>query len=336
MTARARVLSLTLVAAGIAVAVVVAVALGQRGPTGAAPDPSASLPAGAPPLALDLGLRTDREAADLREASQLYDQSVGLDEKQPARARALRARARVLFARHTSLDARIGKAFAAWPDGTEDAIERLAGLHARSAVVQLHLGIARIWAGRAGSDDALHTAADLAPDTQVAVTAGNLLFPDYLPNLPRFVPAEAAPVAIDRLAPAAQVDALRRLWRAGNRVGGLYYGIALQRLGRSLSARRAFAAVARRFPSDPEALTAAAVGRFDKENPSAAFSRLGPLGRRFPHAGTVRFHLGLLLLWSKQLGAARTQFRRAIAAEPASEAARQARRYLDTLAAASR
>ena len=47
----------------------------------------------------------------------------------------------------------------------------------------------------------------------------------------------------------------------------------------------------------PDAQVAAAVVRFDKTRPVLAFSRLGPLTRRFPHASTVRFHLGLLLLW---------------------------------------
>lgn len=334
MAPRARILVLTALAAGVAVAIAVGVAVGQRGPSGVAPDPAQALPQGAPPLALDLGLRTDAEAVALGRASRLYDRSIELDDEQPAQARALRAQSAAVFAGRSSLEARIGKAFAAWPDDTVDAMERLAGLHGRSAVVQLHLGIVRIWAGRAGSEDALHAAVDLAPDTQVAVTAGNLLFPDYLPNLPRFVPSEPAPAGIEPLAPQAQIDALRRLWQQGDRVGGLYYGISLQRLGRARSATRAFQAVARRYPGDAEALAADAVGRFDKENPSAAFSRLGPLARRFPNAATVRFHLGLLLLWSKQFDEARTQLRKAIAAEPDSEMARQADRYLDTLAAA--
>jgi tetratricopeptide (TPR) repeat protein len=331
VTPRARVLSLTALAAGVAVAVVLAVALGQRGPTGQAPDPSASLPKGAPPLALDLGLRADPEAVALRRAAGLYDRSVGLDETEPEAARRLRAQAGAIFARYTSLDARLGKAFAAWPTGTEDAVERLAGLHGRSAVVQLHLGIARLWVGRAGSEDALHTAVELAPDTQVAVTAGNLLFPDYLRDLPRFVPVEQLSGGIDELSAPAQVETLRARWRKGDRVGGLYYGIALQRLGRTLSARRVFADVARRHPGDVEAQVADAVGRFDKENPAAAFSRLGPLSRTFPKAATVRFHLGLLLVWSKQLKPAVKQFRQAIALEPGSVLATQAQRYVDAL-----
>ena len=76
------------------------------------------------------------------------------------------------------------------------------------------------------------------------------------------------------------------------------------------------------------------MGRFDKSRPAESFSRLGPLTRRFPEAATVRFHLGLLLLWSGEVGAARTQLTRATAVEPGSPLARQARRYLDELKSA--
>ena len=60
-----------------------------------------------------------------------------------------------------------------------------------------------------------------------------------------------------------------------------------------------------------EPLVADAVGRFDKEHPERAFSRLGPLGRRFPRAATVRFHLGLLLLWIGDVEGAKVQLQRA-------------------------
>ena len=56
----------------------------------------------------------------------------------------------------------------------------------------------------------------------------------------------------------------------------LLYGAALLRLGRTVSAEREFAAAAALAPHDADAQVAAAVGRFDKANPSLAFSRLGP------------------------------------------------------------
>ena len=72
----------------------------------------------------------------------------------------------------------------------------------------------------------------------------------------------------------------------------------VQRLGRPVSARRPFDAAARPCAERPaRRSSAAAVGRFEKERPAAAFSRLGPLtaGSRVPRpcASTS----GSLLLW---------------------------------------
>ena len=92
--------------------------------------------------------------------------------------------------------------------------------------------------------------------------------------------------------------------------------------------------LARSSPADAEAQVAAAVARFDKAAPAKAFSRLGPLSERFPRAATVRFHLGLLLLWSGEVKEARRQLRLARAAQPGSPLAREAKRYLVELAAA--
>src|ERR671934_11997 len=86
-------------------------------------------------------------------------------------------------------------------------------------------------------------------------------------------------------------------------------GVALQRLERPVSAERQYAAAAALAPNEPEAQVAAAVGLFDKERPSLAFSRLGPLSKTFPHAQTVRFHLGLLLLWIGQVDQAKQELR---------------------------
>ena len=113
--------------------------------------------------------------------------------------------------------------------------------------------------------------------------------------------------------------------------GRLLYGIALQGLGRPVSARRAFAEARELAPNDVDALVADAVGRYDKGNPSASFSRLGPLSRRFPDAATVRFHLGLLLLWQKNLKEATRQLELARAAEPGSKIAGEAKRFLDAV-----
>ena len=63
-----------------------------------------------------------------------------------------------------------------------------------------------------------------------------------------------------------------------------------------------------------------------------AFSRLGPLTGVFPRAAVVRFHLGLLLLWSGRRQKAVEQLRLAAAEEPGSPYAQDARRLLARLA----
>ena len=111
----------------------------------------------------------------------------------------------------------------------------------------------------------------------------------------------------------------------------LLFGVALQRLGKQVSAERVYAEAARRAPTDPEARVAAAVGLFDKARPATAFSKLAPLTRTFPHAATVRFHLGLLLLWSGQVKEARRQLELVSTVEPASPLRGIARQYLAEL-----
>jgi Flp pilus assembly protein TadD len=73
------------------------------------------------------------------------------------------------------------------------------------------------------------------------------------------------------------------------------------------------------------------VGQFDKGAPAAAFGRLGPLTRRFPREPTVRFHLGVLLLWTGRIETAERQFRLASRVKPRSPLAREAARYLETI-----
>jgi tetratricopeptide (TPR) repeat protein len=268
-------------------------------------------------LTLELGVRADEEAVALRRASRLY-----ADGKRSEAARA--------FARFDSLEARVGQAFASWPDGTVDRLNRLAGLHPQRAVVQLNLGVALFWSGLAGSEDAWRAAVASEPDTPYSIAAGNLLHPEYARGIPIFVTTAPLPKGLDDLAPAAQLAVLRRGANASVE-GTLLYGVALQRLGRQQSARRVFAAAARQAPQNVEAQVAAAVGRFDKARPAEAFSTLGPLTRTFPNSSTVRFHLGLLLLWSGEVREAKSQLLRATRAEPGSPLAQEADRYLDEL-----
>ena len=273
---------------------------------------------GHPPLSLDLGVRTDAEAQALRRAATLYGQ------KQYAAAGRI-------FARHRSVEARIGEAFSRWPDGSLADLERLGGAYPGKGVVQLNLGLARFWAARGDAAAAWRRVVERDPDTPYAITAGTLLHPDFARGVPIFVPAEPFPPEVSRLSPPKQLTTLRVRARRST-ADALRYGVALQRLGHAVSAERIYARAARQAPNDAEAQTAAAVGRFSKDDPSRAFSRLGPLTRRFPRQPTVRFHLGLLLLWSGQVDEARRQLRLARAADPSSPMAREAQRLLTGIA----
>ena len=251
-----------------------------------------------PPLVLDLGVRTDPEAKALRRAAAQYE-------------RGRRRQAAAIFARYPSVEAQVGAALSAWPDG----FQRLQADRPRQRGQRRGAARARPGAvlARAGSPrpSAPGGCARLAePDSLYAVRAGDFLHPELpVPGLPTFVPSFASPAALKRLSPPEQYAFLRRRAEDGDTRDHLLFGAALQRLGRPVSARREFERAAALSPNDPDALTAVAVGHFDKDRPAQAFSRLGPLTRRFPRAATVRFHLGLLLVWMGSVEDAKRQFR---------------------------
>jgi len=314
VTARARIYTTVgAVALAAAGAVAAAIVLSSGGNGRAAPAPGLR---GRPPLELDLGIRADPEAVALRRAAALYG-----DGKVAAAA--------PIFARYRSLEAEVGSAMAAWPDGTLERLGRLAAGHPHSSVVALNLGIALFWAGRKQAALAAWRQAKRADrDTLSAVRADDHLHPGYNRGLPTFVPSFSPPASLFRLAPARQLAVLAR----GKTVHArLLYGVALQRLGRPLSAERAFARAAALAPGDVEAQVAAAVGRFDKDHPERAFSRLGPLTQQFPQASTVRFHLGLLLLWLGEVQAGTRQLRLARAEGPDTPLGREAALFLQKL-----
>jgi tetratricopeptide (TPR) repeat protein len=309
---RSRVYAVVGIAAAAAIGTVAAVVVVSGGDGRAAPEATLE---GTPPLELDLGLRTDAEARALRRAAALYGH--GRPEA-----------AATIFDRYHSTQAQVGAAFAAWPGGTLERLGDLAAAHPHSALVQLHLGWALYWSRQTGKAiTAWRTAKKARPDSLSAVRADDVLHPRYNVGRPTFVPSFGAPSLGSRddrarLAElAARRDVHDRIW----------YGVWLQRLGRPLSAERVFADAARRAPEDPDAQVAAAVGRFDKDHPERAFSRLGPLTKRFPHAATVRFHLGLLLLWLGEVKAGRRQLRLAEKVEPGAPLALEAAEFLKKL-----
>jgi tetratricopeptide (TPR) repeat protein len=317
MTARTRTLALVAAASLAAAGVTVGVTLATRSNP---PKPVELKPrSGFPPLYLDLGVRADAAAQAIRRGSALYEQG-------------RHAAALQVFGRLPELEAQIGAALAGWPRGSIQRLQALAASHPRRAVVWLNLGIAEFWAGDgAAALAAWRDAVRVEPDSPAAVSADSFLHPQYAPNLPFFVPTFALPAALERLAPGRQLAALARRARGGGAHDRLLYGIALQRLGRPLSARREFAAAARIAPGDADAQVAAAVGAFTKSDPTRAFGQLGPLTARFPRAATVRFHLGELLLWTRQLQKARKQFQLAFREAPQSQIGTEAKLFLDRL-----
>jgi tetratricopeptide (TPR) repeat protein len=207
----------------------------------------------------------------------------------------------------------VREALRAWPAGTVRRLRILAARYPHSALVRLELGLALAFSGQnADATRAWREAERAQPDSASAVRAQDLRHPGTPPGLPPFVPSFV------RATTSVQARLLR--------------GAAFQQALRPISAEREFAAAAQAAPRDPAALTAAAVGLYDKDRPALAFSRLGPLARRFPRAQTVRFHLGLLLIYFGDVRRARRELAAARAAGPRTRLGRRA----DTLLEAGR
>jgi tetratricopeptide (TPR) repeat protein len=281
---------------------------------------------GAPGLELSVLLRNDAEARGLRQAERSYDggnraaaraQFTSLLEKDP-----------------DSLEAAVGAAIAAWPDTTVLRLRQLADGHPGSALVHLHLGLA-LYA--AGDDRAAAAqwgqALQVEPDTPSALRAEDLLHPDMAPGRPYFYPSFAPTLDLGKQSAADQLEALRRQAAKGGVKANLLYGVALERVGRSVSARKAFGRALEVDPESLDAQVAEAVGRFDKAAPAEAFSRLGPLAEAHPRSALVRFHLGLLLLWIRDVQEARKQLQRAVDANRGGFYGKEARMLLSRLEA---
>jgi hypothetical protein len=288
MSPRARVYAVVALAAGATVAAVVGVTLWQtRGES-----TGTTARKGVPPLELSV-------SGPLARAAKLYTAGQ-------------RAQAATIFGRYDTLPAQIGLAFSRWPDHSLDTVKRLVAANPRSALAELHLGLAYFWAGRdADAAASWRRAASVGPDTTYAISALDLLHPNVAPGLPPIVADLAA------VAPVARAHLSR--------------GIAFWDGWRTLSARRELAAAAAAAPRDPVVRTAAAVATFSPARPLAPFPLLGPLTATFPKAAVVRLHLGLLLLWTRQVKKGDDQLRLAIAAAPGSVYAATAQQVLNAL-----
>jgi Flp pilus assembly protein TadD len=317
MTPRARVAAIVAAAACVAAGAVVGMTLLQtRGETTTAPGAVTKPRAGIPPLFLDFGVRDDAEVRDLSRAADLL-------------AKKRVAAARTIFARYHSLPAEIGTAFANWPGGGLDTLKRLAGQNPQSPLAAFNLGFAYLWSGRvADAETTWRRVVTNFPDSPESVQAENLLYPRYAKDLPFLVLPVTLPSAPTR---AAQLHELETAARRPDEAAKLRYGLALWQLWRRVSAERQFAAAAKLAPRDPAARAAAAVALFTKRAPVRAFSRLGPLTGVFPRSAAVRFHLGVLLVWTGEAKKGLAQLRLAVADEPDSLYGREAKRLLIAL-----
>jgi tetratricopeptide (TPR) repeat protein len=278
----------------------------------------------APPLELGIVVRDDALARSLRAAEELYD---------AGRREAARRRFEELLAEHpNSTEAAVGAAIASWPEGTLRRLQGLVAERPSSGVARLHLGLALLADGReAAAADEWRQVGARDADSPAALRAEDLLHPEAAPGRPPFVWPLARQPGLAGLSPARQLAELERRAQAGGAGDWLRYGIALQRVGRPVSARRAFARAVELAPDDLDAQVAAAVGRFDKDDPSQMFSRLGPLSQRNPRAAVVRYHLGLGLTWIGAVEEARRQLRLAAEAEPQGFYGREAERLLSRI-----
>jgi tetratricopeptide (TPR) repeat protein len=300
----------------VAAAVVAGVALIGRGDGSPGQKP--------PVLELSVLLGDDSEAQALRAAERSYDSG---------RTDDARAQFAALLRDHPeSLEAAVGAAVSAWPDGTLERLRELEASHPDSALVHLHLGLALYAEGQ--QDEAAaewREAVEVEPDSQSAVRAGDVLHPDMAPGLPSFFTTLEPPPGLTGKSPQEQLDGFEAAARGGGADQWILYGAALQRVGKPISARAAFDRALEIAPDRLDAKVAAAVGRFDKDDPSAAFSRLGPLARDNPDSALVRFHLGVLLLWIRDVQDARAQLEKAAATMPVSLYSREAKSLLSRL-----
>jgi tetratricopeptide (TPR) repeat protein len=305
VSARTRVRLVVALIAVVAAGVAVASGLLLGGEESAAGEP--------PPL--ELGVASDQpQARALVAAERAYEGG--------RTAEARRRFETILGTNPSSIPAAVGAAVASWPAGTVERLRDLAREHPNSALVRLHLGLALFAEGaREEAESEWLEAEEGEPDTPAALRAEDLLHPEMAPGRPFFFPS--------RDVVGADLAELERRAESGEVLDLLAYGVALQRVGRPVSAQTAFDNALEGDPRSLEAQVAAAVGRFDKDAPEEAFSRLGPLARDHPEAAVVRFHLGLLLLWIRAVDEARRQLE--LAAEGEGFYAREAQRLLERL-----
>jgi tetratricopeptide (TPR) repeat protein len=201
--------------------------------------------------------------------------------------------------------AAVRSALALPPKQAAHALEQTALRNPRDAVVQFNFGTVLFCAGYlSDADSAFRQAKKAGYDTYYEIQSDSILHPQYFQQgYPIFELVGDMPLLVQ--------------------------GQLMQRRGRQHSAEKLYARAARLHPNDDQAQVAAAVGRFDEDNLSASFSRLGPLVKRFPQSQSVRFHLGLLLAWTGQRAQAVKEFELARSLGPKTQLGKEAGAFLN-------
>jgi predicted Zn-dependent protease len=200
--------------------------------------------------------------------------------------------------------AAVQRALKKGPKQAARALEALAAEQPKDPVVQFNYATALYCGGFANDAVRAYRKAKAdGRDTRYRIAVDNLLHPQYITGgYPPFVYTGDQALLVE--------------------------GQVAQRTFHQETAERLWARAAKQHPDDPDAQVAAAVGRFDMDNLSASFSRLGPLVKRFPKSQTVRFHLGLLLAWTAQGKQARVELRLARDLAPTTVMGKTAARLL--------
>jgi tetratricopeptide (TPR) repeat protein len=203
--------------------------------------------------------------------------------------------------------AAVRAAFAQAPKAAAQILEPISQQAPNDPIVQFNFGTALFCAGYgADAEQAYRQAKKAGYDTYYEMRADEILHLQYFQPTdglyPIFEPQHPSPLLIQ--------------------------GVILQRRGREHSAEKLYERAARLQPGNDEAQVAAAVGRFNEDDLSASFSRLGPLVERFPRSQSVRYHLGLLLAWTGQRDQAITEFRRARTLNPSSTLGKESAAFL--------
>jgi tetratricopeptide (TPR) repeat protein len=264
--------------AGLAAAIAVALTTGGGGsdtPT----VPAQTTPfAGSPPLSIDLPGHPRSAAAQVRAAEREFPAG----DVRISVARAIEGYSR---------------------NGADATIAALRALPRDQAVVSLHLGLAEIWAGRrsAGLADLKRTRV-LDPYGFYGSLADDTLHTEQRPGYPLYIEPPGMP--------SGNAKQLRRLAAQQPNRSDVWLALAYQ-LQRSDHVE-AIADARRALELDPTGVSprvAVAVLGYSKDDPSKAFSVLGPLSQQASDTTEIRFHLGELLYWLKQDTDAEAQWR---------------------------